>query len=138
MTVASSRRNLVIASNLFLASTLLLNLPHYYMLLQIFSPSALTGSGNGIAVVMVAQGLLSLAFLLAVGLGIRYGQIWAKVLFVFYALWNAFLALGSLRAPTPPNPLAWGLILLPLGCLLVVGFFLFRNPAAPSTEKPVA
>ncbi|GGG53908.1 hypothetical protein GCM10011378_32620 [Hymenobacter glacieicola] len=117
---------------------LLPQLPHCFLLLHVFGSSAPKGAGNGIQYIILAQALFSLVLVVAIGLGIRSGRLWASVLFVFYLLWQAFLTLSSFLAP-PTDLLARALILLPFGCLLVVGLFLFRNsftrrPAAPVAE----
>ncbi|WP_100335125.1 hypothetical protein [Hymenobacter chitinivorans] len=121
-------KNYVWASNLFLASTAFYLLPTIYIFLKPLAAITIAqGKDYGSFWAIAIMFAVILAAFIWVGLSMRSGKTWAKVLFSIYFAWSLYLFAREL--PILPQRGSWdiGRNLLALCFQLSIAFFLFRN-----------
>lgn len=129
------RQNYRIAFYLYLATMLLFLLPALYRLLE---PLAGEHNSNayGLTGIILGTCLLLLGFFTGLGLGLRTGKTWAKVVYILYTGWLLYYCF---RDPVGFLHSEWQVIgrsLLSFALQLSIGFFLFRHHfSLPATSE---
>lgn len=102
---------------------------NYYTLFNFFAPLIASGKSYISISTILALCAILLAFFTWVGLGIRAGKSWAKVLAVTYFAWSTFLIARQIPTLTDYDINYWAVLrnLFSLTMFLSICYFLFRH-----------
>ncbi|PJJ59411.1 hypothetical protein CLV45_0828 [Hymenobacter chitinivorans DSM 11115] len=135
----ATRKDYVWASNLFLASTAFYLLPTLYTISKLLGAfTAEKSIDYGIFCVMVLISALFIAAFIWLGLGIRSGKTWAKILYSIYFAWVLFVFMRELPLILQQNLWSIARRLFALSTLFATAFLLFKDLLLRKPESPDA
>lgn len=130
------RRDYLIASCLYFSTIAFYGLPALYLMLpQPLGPARHHGLDTASIVIIVGTVLLLLSLFIGMGLGIRAGKTWAKVVFCLFLAWVCLTLFRHPSTLATMSARTWSSNLFSLALLLGIIFFLFRNHF---TRRPAA